>query len=329
MLSLHKKLLRTMLNRRILRIKAFKVLYSYAENPSMTLAEAESQLEISCEATRSLYLFMLSIIPYITREAAERIENARKKFNPSEEEKNPNLKFVSNGIAPLLEGDPDLNKLLSRRKLSWEPYDAFIRETYDSMSKKDYFKEYMSETGSSLTGDASMFIKMFEEEFVDSKELEKILEDMSIWWNDDLAYSLGVCCDTMKSMAKGNRWELPPLYRSDMVPSKSKESDKAFVTKLLRTSYSCYDKYFPLVASSTDQWQEDRLFTTDTVLIIMGLGEAKAFPDMPVRVTINEYVEISKYYSTPKSRSFVNGILDRLIRQLVESGEIVKTGIFD
>ena len=322
-------MLRTMLNRRILRIKAFKVLYSYAENPSMTLAEAESQLETSCEATRSLYLFMLSIIPHITREAAERIENARKKFNPSEEEKNPNLKFVSNGIAPLLEGDPDLNKLLFRRKLSWEPYDAFIRETYDSMSRKDYFKEYMSEPGSSLTGDASLFIKMFEEEFVDSKELEKILEDMSIWWNDDLAYSLGVCCDTMKSMAKGNRWELPPLYRSDMAPSKPKESDKAFVTKLLRTSYSCYDKYFPLVASSTDQWQEDRLFTTDTVLIIMGLGEAKAFPDMPVRVTINEYVEISKYYSTPKSRSFVNGILDKLIRQLMESGEIVKTGIFD
>ena len=116
-------MLRTMLNRRILRIKAFKVLYSYAENPSMTLAEAESQLETSCEATRSLYLFMLSIIPHITREASDRIENARKKFNPTEEEKNPNLKFVSNGIAPLLESDPDLNKLLSRRKLSWEQGD--------------------------------------------------------------------------------------------------------------------------------------------------------------------------------------------------------------
>ena len=136
-------------------------------------------------------------------------------------------------------------------------------------------------------------------------------------------------CGFIGDAKEESRWELPPLYRSDMVPSKSKESDKAFVTKLLRTSYSCYDKYFPLVASSTDQWQEDRLFTTDTVLIIMGLGEAKAFPDMPVRVTINEYVEISKYYSTPKSRSFVNGILDRLIRQLMESGEIVKTGIFD
>jgi N utilization substance protein B len=318
-----------MLNRRILRIKAFKILYSFAENPSMALSEAESQLTTSCEATRSLYLFMLSIIPYLTREAAARIENASRKFNPTEEEKNPNRKFVSNAISPLLDDDPDLNKLLERRKLSWEPFDAFIRDTYDSMTKKEYFKEYMSVPERSLAEDAALFIKMFEEEFVDSVELEKILEDLSIWWNDDLAYSLGVCCDTMKALAKGKRWELPPLYRSDMVSSKSAGSDKAFVTKLLRTSYSCYDKYFPLVASSTDQWKEDRLFTTDTVLIIMGLSEAKAFPEMPVKVTINEYVEISKYYSTPKSRSFVNGILDRLIRQLMAEGEIVKTGNFD
>ena len=318
-----------MLNRRILRIKAFKILYSYAENPTMTLAEAESQLTTSCEATRSLYLFMLSIIPFLTKEAATRIENAGRKFNPTEEEKNPNMKFVSNAVSPLLEGDPDFNKLLERRKLSWEPFDAFIRDTYDSMTKEDYFKEYMSVPERSLSQDAALFIKVFEEEFVDSVELEKILEDLSIWWNDDLAYSLSVCCDTMKALAKGKRWELPPLYRSDMVSSKSAGSDKAFVTKLLRTTYSCYEKYFPLVASSTDQWKEDRLFTTDTVLIIMGLSEAKAFPEMPVKVTINEYVEISKYYSTPKSRSFINGILDRLIKQLMAEGEIVKTGNFD
>ena len=318
-----------MLNRRILRIKAFKILYGYAEDPSMTLSEAESRLTTSCEATRSLYLFMLSIIPYLTREAATRIENAGKKFNPTEEEKNPNLKFTANAIAPLLERDPDFVKLVERRKLSWEPFDAFIRNTYDSLTGKEYFKEYMADPTRSLEQDANLFIKMFEEEFEDSSELEKILEDLSIWWIDDLAYSLGVCCDTMKSLAKGDRWELPALYRSDMVSSKSLGSDKAFVTKLLRTSYSCYDKYFPLVASSTEQWKEDRLFTTDTVLIVMGLSEAKAFPDMPVKVTINEYVEISKYYSTPKSRSFVNGILDRLIKRLITEGEIVKTGNFD
>ena len=284
-----------MLNRRILRIKAFKVLYSYAENPAMTLAEVESALETSCEATRSLYLLMLDIIPAITREAAARIENARGKFNPTEEEKNPNMKFVENSIAPLLDADPDLNKILSRRKLSWEPFDAFIRETYDSILTKDYFKRYMADPVRSIAKDTALFIKIFEEEFVDSESLADILEDLSIWWVDDLAYALTVCCDTLKSLSKGKRWELPPLYRSEMLTPKPAESDKTFVTRLLRTA------------------------------IVMGLAEAKAFPALPAQVTINEYVEISKYYSTPKSRSFVNGLLDRLMKKLIEEGEIVKT----
>ena len=293
----------------------------------MTLAEAESRLTTSCEATRSLYLFMLSIIPFLTREAATRIESAGKKFNPTEEEKNPNMKFTANGIAPLLEQDPDFTKLLERRKLSWEPFDAFIRDTYDSMVTKDYYKEYMADPECSLEQDAALFTKMFEEEFVDSSELEKILEDMSIWWIDDLAYSLSVCCDTLRNLGRGRRWDLPPLYRSEMTGSE--ESDKDFVSKLLRTSYSCYDKYYALVADSTDQWEKDRLFTTDTVLIVMGLSEAKAFPDLPLRVTINEYVEISKYYSTPNSRRFVNGLLDRLIKKQIEEGDISKTGKID
>lgn len=314
-----------MLNRRILRIKAFKVLYSYAENQSMTLAEAESLLEASCEATRSLYLFMLDIIPYLTAEARTRIENAQKKFNPTEEERNPNLKFTRNLISPLLEQDPDFQKIISRRKLSWEPYDALVRSVYDSICTKDYFKEYMASPESSIAEDAALLIRIFEEEFVDNEELAKILEDMSILWCDDLAYSLTTCCDTLKSLAKGYRWSLPPLYRSEMDLSKNAESDKAFIYKLLRTSFACFGKYAPLVAGNTTQWEKDRLFTVDTVLIVMGLSEAKAFPAMPLRVTINEYVEISKFYSTPKSRSFVNGLLDRLIKKQIEDGDIVKT----
>ena len=314
-----------MLNRRILRIKAFKVLYSYAENQSMTLAEAESLLEASCEATRSLYLFMLDIIPYLTAEARTRIENAQKKFNPTEEERNPNLKFTRNLISPLLEQDPDFQKIISRRKLSWDSYDALVRSVYDSICTKGYFKEYMASPESSIAEDAALLIRIFEEEFVDNDELAKILEDMSILWCDDLAYSLTTCCDTLKSLAKGYRWSLPPLYRSEMDLSKNAESDKAFIYKLLRTSFACFGKYAPLVAGNTTQWEKDRLFTVDTVLIVMGLSEAKAFPAMPLRVTINEYVEISKFYSTPKSRSFVNGLLDRLIKKQIEDGEIVKT----
>lgn len=211
-----------MLNRRILRIKAFKVLFSYAENPTMTLPEAEALLEASCEATRSLYLFMLDIIPYLTAEARTRIENARKKFNPTEEERNPNLKFVRNSLSPLLEQDPDFQKIISRRKLSWEPYDAFVRSVYDSILTKEYFKEYMASAETSVEEDTRLFTRIFEEEFVDNEELDKILEDMSILWCDDLAYSLTVCCDTLKAFAKGYRWSLPPLYRSEMMQDKGR-----------------------------------------------------------------------------------------------------------
>ena len=315
-----------MLNRRILRIKAFKVLYSYAENPSMTLKEAQAQLELSCRATRSLYLFMLAIIPALTEEARARIEAARHKFNPTEEEKNPNLKFVENAVAPILMEDPDFQKAVTREKLSWEQYDALLRKMFDSIRSKPYYERYMASPERSISADVKLFTRIYEEEFVDNADLEDILEDLSIFWNDDLAYALTCCCRTLEDLAAGRRWSLPPLYLSEMAGREGMDSDKRFVTDLLRAAYAGYDKYFEKIAAAVPKWDKDRLFIIDIVLIICGLAEAKTFPEIPVKVTINEYVDISKYYSTPKSRSFVNGILDGIIQEMVASGEIVKSG---
>ena len=315
-----------MLNRRILRIKAFKVLYSYAENPSMSLKEAQAQLELSCKATRSLYLFMLAIIPALTEEARARIEAASHKFNPTEEEKHPNLKFVQNAVAPLLQEDPDFQKAVSREKLSWEQYDALLRKMFDSIRSKPYYEKYMADPVRSLSADVRLFTRIYEEEFVDNADLEDILEDLSIYWNDDLAYALTCCCRTLDSLAAGERWSLPPLYMSEMSAREGMDSDKRFVTELLRAAYTGYDKYFEKIAAAVPKWDKDRLFTIDIVLVICGLAEAKAFPEIPLKVTINEYVDISKYYSTPKSRSFVNGILDGILQEMVASGEVVKSG---
>ena len=315
-----------MLNRRILRIKAFKVLYSYAENPSMSLKEAQAQLELSCKATRSLYLFMLAIIPALTEEARARIEAASHKFNPTEEEKHPNLKFVHNALAPMLREDPDFQKALSREKLSWEQYDALLRKMYDSIRTKPYYDRYMSSPSSSLSEDVRLFTRIYEEEFVDNTDLEDILEDLSIFWNDDLAYALTCCCRTLESFAAGERWSLPPLYQSEMSGREGLDSDKRFVTELLRAAYTGYDRYFDKIAAAVPKWDKDRLFIIDIVLVICGLAEAVTFPEIPVKVTINEYVDISKFYSTPKSRSFVNGILDGILQEMVASGEVVKTG---
>ncbi len=305
-----------MLNRRILRIKAFKVMYEYAVRGGMTLEDALSELDRSCEATRDLYLFMLSIVRPLTDEAKARIEAAKSKINPTGEDLNPNEKFVDNALAPLLDNDPDFQKLLSRKHLSWEQYDIFIRHTLDSVIGRGYYEKYMREPSRSLKEDCSLFKKIFENEFEDSDELHAILEDRSIYWTDDLGYALMWDCRTLESLAKGERWRLPELYQSEETrrrkPDADVESDRAFVRKLLTCAFTSYESTLKKVTEAVPDWDKDRLFATDLAVIALGVAEAGNFPEIPRNVTLNEYIEISKYYCSPKSRQFVNGLLDRL-----------------
>ena len=315
-----------MLNRRILRIKAFKVLYGSVLSDEKSLAQAQSQLEQSCEAARDLYIYMLSIISPLTNIARERIEAAQKKYNQTEEEKNPNMKFAENSLAKLIDADVDFQKLLAKKKFSWTQYDLLLKKVMTSVASKEYYAQYMASPERSLKEDCKLFTKIFEEEFVDSEELEMILEEKSLHWNDDLAYALTWCCRTLKSFADGEAWKMPALYQSEMMKGSEVESDKLFVTRLLQHSFAGYEKYSNMVAESVEGWEKERLFSTDVILIAMGLAEAVNFPTIPVKVTINEYVELSKFYGTPKSRAFVNGLLDRLIQKLVNDGQIVKEG---
>ncbi len=315
-----------MLNRRILRIKAFKVLYSSVLSGNMSLAQAESQLEQSCEATRDLYIYMLGIVSPLTKIARDRIEAAKAKFNPTEEERNPNMKFAENALAKLLDEDVDFRKVFEKKKFGWGQYDLLLKKIMTSVASKEYFAEYMASPERSLAEDCRLFTKIFEEEFVDSEELEQILEEKSLYWNDDLAYALTWCCKSFKGFAKGESWSLIPLYQSEMLKGEGVESDKAFVRRLLQAAFAGYEKYSALVAESVTGWEKERLFSTDVVLIVMGLAETVTFPSIPVKVSINEYVEISKFYGTPKSRSFVNGLLDRLVQQLINDGKIAKEG---
>ncbi len=315
-----------MLNRRILRIKAFKTLYGSVLSGNMSLAQAESQLEVSCEATRDLYIYMLGILSPLTAIARDRIEAAKAKFNPTEEERNPNMKFVENSLATLLDEDVDFKKVFTKKKFGWQQYDLFLKKVMSSVVTKDYYAEYMASDERSLEQDCKLFTRIFEEEFVDSDELEAILEEKSLYWYEDLPYALTWCCKTFKSLAKGEGFSMPPLYQSELLTGEGVESDKYFVRKLLQSSYAGYEKYSALVADSVTGWEKDRLFSTDVVLIVMGLAEAANFPTIPVKVTINEYVEIAKHFGTPKSRSFVNGLLDKLVQSLTEDGQIVKEG---
>ena len=170
-----------MLNRRILRIKAFKVLYSSVIAENMSLAEAESQLEISCEATRDLYIYMLGIVSPLTKIARDRIEAAKSKLNPTEEERNPNMKFAENSLASLLDQDADFQKVFKKKKFDWSQYDLFLKKVMTSVASKEYYADYMASPERSLAEDCRLFTRIYEEEFVDSEELEKILEDKSLY----------------------------------------------------------------------------------------------------------------------------------------------------
>ncbi len=304
-----------MLNRRILRIKAFKTLYMSSIVGRNDLIEGLKNLEISCEATRDLYLYMLAIISPITQEAAHRQEAAKLKFNPSEDEANPNTKFVNNRLAQLLDNDIDFQKIISKKKLSWESYDILIKDLYNSIKEKEYFKKYMDSESSSLREDVSLFIKIFEEEFVEREDLEAILEEQSIFWTDDLAYSLTQVCKTLKSMVKTKYWQMPELYLSEEKRKEGQylDSDREFIRKVFTNAYSGYEKYFETIVKEVPDWDKNRLFASDIALLILCMSEVETFTDIPAKVSLNEYVEISKFYCTPKSSKFINGLLHKLI----------------
>lgn len=308
-----------MLNRRLIRIKVFKVLYSCISSGSNSFAEAEKNMHYSCEKTLHLYYFMLNAAVALKQAADAKIETGMRKFNPTEEERNPNLKFSENKVSEYLSGNPIFKKYCEENVLSWNGDLAlFVKKLFASISEKDYFKEYMERESRSMAEDCDLFIRIFEEEFEDNEALESFLEDMSIYWIDDLGYVLNTIIRNLELLRKSSKMPMPGIFM--------KEDDKEYAFNLLRFSLANYSKYMDIIRENIANWDPERVVTTDLVLIEEGIAEAVGFPNIPVKVTINEYVEISKYYSTHNSKIFVNGLLDRIIQKMIKSGEIVKSG---
>lgn len=318
-----------MLNRRILRVKAFKVLYSNISSGSDSIISAEKELLFSCEKCRDLYLFMLNLARALRDIEGEMIAARKNKLRPTEEDMNPNMKFFQNLFVEALDNNADFVKQCEKKGLIWKEHDAFVRKLYRNITSADYFKRYLESEERSMAEDCNLFIKIYENELEDNEELLTLLEDISVYWIDDLGYALGMIVKTIKSMKKGELFKMPPLFQSDMAkgdPDQEMDDDKAYVLKLTDYAIANYGKLFKMISDAAKNWDPDRLVTTDAALIVLGLSEAMLFPGIPVKVTINEYVEISKYYSTANSRLFVNGILDKLIQKGLQDGTIVKSG---
>ena len=298
-----------MINRRLIRIKVFKVLYSMVASGSDSLVEAEKALKYSCDKTLHLYYFILNAAVALGNAAEARIQTGLKKFNPTPEERNPNRKFADNQVSAWLRQNERFTKYCEDHGLVWtEDLALVIRKILAALSEKEYFKEYMASQTRSMAEDCALFVRIFSdpELFEDNEELESFLEDMSLFWIDDLGYVLGVIVRSLETLGKRGTMPFPDVFLKD--------DDREFAYELLRAAVTGYHKYMDIVVANTSNWDPDRVVIT------------VRFSNIPLKVTINEYVDISKFYSTANSRVFVNGLLDRILRKMVDTGEIVKTG---
>ena len=307
-----------MLTRRLIRVKVFKELFGKVVQGTDSLMQAEKELIASCGKTVELYCFLLGLPSALKKTAELKIEAGLKKFHPTAEEANPNRKFVDNKFIAIIEEDSSFAHHCFTKGLTWGEYDSFIKKLYASVTSKEYFKEYMESGESTLEEDMNLVKTIFEEELEDNGLLEDILEEMSLYWMDDLAYTINVILKNLPVIAKKAKVDVPKIFL--------KEDDREYALKLLTKSIVNYDEYTELISSMVSNWDLERLVATDLALIVMGVTEAVTFDSIPLKVTINEFVDISKYYSTPNSKVFVNGLLDRILQQMVKEGKIVKSG---
>ena len=276
-----------MINRRLIRIKVFKVLYSMVASGSDSLVEAEKALKYSCDKTLHLYYFILNAAVALGNAAEARIQTGLKKFNPTPEERNPNRKFADNQVSAWLRQNERFTKYCEDHGLVWtEDLALVIRKILAALSEKEYFREYMASQTRSMAEDCALFVRIFSdpELFEDNEELESFLEDMSLFWIDDLGYVLGVIVRNLEILGKRGTMPFPDVFLKD--------DDREFAYELLRAAVTGYHKYMDIVVANTSNWDPDRVVITDLVMIIQGVAEAVRFSNIPLKVTINEYVDI-------------------------------------
>lgn len=309
-----------MVSRRLLRIKVLKSFFSYLQSESTSPTTVEKEVTFSIQKTYDLYHYLLLLLVEIADYAQQRIDLNKQKYLATEEEKNPNTKFVDNKVIVQLRENEALNKYVQRTKLGWVNSPELVKQLYNQIVESDYYKQYMSEPAHSFEDDKRLLANIILNELEDCQELYDILEDQSIFWVDDIEFTLSMVLKTVK-LFKTNQakyTELLPLYKN--------EDDQTFAIRLLRRAINEHKSYTPLIEQHTKNWEVERIAFMDTVLLQMAIAEAVEFSSIPIKVTIDEYIELSKYFSTPNSATFINGVLDKIIQQLVKEQQVIKSG---
>lgn len=308
----------SMINRVLIRLKIIQIVYAYYQNGSKNLDAAEKELFFSLSKAYDLYNYLLMLMIALTNYAQKRLDTAKAKLAPTAEELYPNMKFVENKFISQLEVNKQLTEFISNQKRTWANDEDFVKGLYEKIIASDIYKEYMASSEDTYEEDRELWRKIYKTFIFNNEELDVLLEDQSLYWNDDKEIVDTFVLKTIKRFDEKNGANQP------LLPEFKDEEDRDFARRLFRRSILNCDYYRHLISENTRNWDLDRVAFMDVVIMQCALAEILSFPNIPVSVSLNEYVDIAKVYSTTKSGSFVNGTLDGIVKELKKEGKLSK-----
>lgn len=314
----HNLLEKTMINRELIRIKIVQLTYAYYQNGNRNMDNAEKELLFSLAKAYDLYNYLLALIVSVTQEERHRVEIVANRANREGTEA-PSSRFVNNKLAVQLEENKQLNLFMESQKRRWEDDMEAVRKLCDQIEQSTIYQEYMASDDDSYEADREVWRKIYRTLIQENPDLDAVLEEKSLYWNDDKEVVDTFVIKTIKRFdpANGADQELLPEYRD--------EEDRDFALKLFRSTILNADDYQRYMSESSRNWDFSRLAYMDVVIMQIAIAEMLTFPNIPVTVTINEYVDLAKLYSTPRSGGYINGMLDTIARHLIQTGKMMKT----
>ncbi|MBQ2674194.1 MAG: transcription antitermination factor NusB [Prevotella sp.] len=306
-----------MINRELIRTKIVQLTYAYYQNGSKNIESAEKELLFSLSKAYDLYNYLLALIVGITQESRRHLEVAQSRAK-REGTPMPSQKFAYNRFAMQLEGNKMLLDFMENQKKTWNDEPEFLKKLYLQITESQIYKDYMADEEDSYDADRELWRKLYRTLIQNNESLDALLEEQSLYWNDDKEVVDTFVLKTIKRFDEKNQ------SHQELLPEYDNEEDKDYARKLFRATIMNGEEYQRYMSEASRNWDFSRLAYMDIVIMQIAIAEMMTFPSIPINVTINEYVEIAKIYSTPRSSGYINGMLDAIAHHLVKTGKLLK-----
>lgn len=306
-----------MINRKLIRVKIVQLTYAYYQNGHHNMDTAEKELLFSLSKAYDLYNYLLGLIVAITQEERRRVDIATRRAE-REGTETPSQRFAFNKFATQLEENKQLNLFMEDKKMSWENDVEAVRKLCDQIERSPLYQEYMMSDAEDYETDRELWRRIYRTLIQGNEDLDAILEEKSLYWNDDKEIVDTFVLKTIKRFDPANKAD------QELLPEYDDTEDREYALKLFRSTILNAETYQRYMSETSRNWNFSRLAYMDVVLMQIAIAEMLTFPNIPISVTINEYVDLAKLYSTPKSGGYINGMLDAIARHLVDTGRLLK-----